>query len=143
MSASSAGAIKALLESAGLSIAVYRDQQPAQERLPYVTVLDAISVIPDPAFNQHDDDLGHVIEQAQVDLWERWRDENETFLASNELPDAIAQAFRGARFTDPPTQVIGIRLLQGPIRLPPDPQTRILHTTFLVEIRRTLTLEAS
>jgi hypothetical protein len=137
MAASTAGALKAFLEAQGLGISVYRDQAPEGPTFPYVTVHEAISVSPEPAFNSNDDAEGHVIEQVQVSIWQRSR--HPDTLAKTEsytLPDAICLALTGARLTAMPTYGGHVRV-QGRTRLPEDEGT-IIHDAVTIEVRRTL-----
>lgn len=137
MSATSGGAIKALLEAAGLGIAVYRDQAPEDVAFPYVTVFEAISVTPEPAFSAFDDSEGHVAEQVQVDVWQQRR--NPTTNAVTEsytLPDAVSRALSGGRLTSLPTYGGHMRLI-GRTRQLEDEGT-VIHDAITIEIRRTL-----
>lgn len=147
MAATTAGAIKAYLETLGLGVAVYRDRAPENTPLftdagaarPYVTVTEGISVVTDPAFNSFDDDQSHVIELAQVDVWQPWRYPEPAggIAESYTLPDAVMAALDGSRLAEAPTHVAGMRLT-GAVRLL-EVDDNVVHHAFTVEIRRILT----
>lgn len=147
MAATTGGALKALLEAAGLGISVFRDRAPEGRTLvnaagtatPYVTVFEGVSVVPDPAFNSFDDDEHHVIELAQVDVWQQWRDpQTGAVTESYTLPAAVAAALNGARLSAAPTHVSGVVLRDGPRRLL-ELEENVVHHAITVEVRRTLT----
>lgn len=136
MAATTGGAIKALIEAAGLGIAVYRDSAPTGAVLPYVTVFEAISMAPDQAFNAFDDPEGHVTEEVQVDIWQQSR--NPDTLAKTEsytLPDAVCLALTGAVLTTLATYGGHVRMT-GRTRLVEDDGT--IHDVVTVEVARTL-----
>lgn len=138
MAANTANAIKALLEGLGLGVSVYRDRAPNNIAPPYITVVEAISVVSDPAFNSYDDPEHHIIEQAQVDVWQPWHDAAGTGVVETyTLADAVAKALDGTQPTSPPTRVSGMRLV-GMVRLLELDQN-IVHHAITVELRRTLT----
>jgi hypothetical protein len=137
MSASSSGAVKALIEAAGLGVAVYRDRQPENEQLPYIVVHEAISIIPEPAFNQGDDPERHISEQVQIDLWERWKNEDGSLAESYTLGEEIAHVLQGGIFADPPAQVTRVQLIQGPNRFL-EVEEGLVHKVYTVLLRRTL-----
>jgi len=137
MSATTATAIKAFIEAAGLGVTVYRDQAPTGATFPYVVVSEAITVNAETAFNPRDDPEHHVTEQVQVSLWQQRR--NPATLAITEsytLPDAICALFMGGRLTTLPTYGGHVRVL-GRTRLFED-EDSILHDPITVEVRRTL-----
>lgn len=81
MAATTAGALKAKLESLGLGISAYRDQPPPGQALPYVVIGESISLIPDPL---EDGQLTTGTEQVQVDLYEQLGLENYALAAGIE-----------------------------------------------------------
>lgn len=137
MSASTAGAIKALLEAAGLGISVYRDTAPQGQALPYVTVQEGISFTDEPAFSAYDDPEHHVVEEVQVNVWQLWR--NTTTRAVQEsytLADAVTAALEGAQLSTLPT-FGGLMALASRQRLVEE-DNNIIHDAITVEVRRTL-----
>ena len=150
MAANSANAVKALLESLGLGVSVYRDAPAKNAALPYILVHEGISVVPDNAFNAFDDPEGHVRELVQVSVWQTWKNlRTGDIVESYTLPDAVYKALRGGRLPDAPTHVTGMTVT-GMVRLvgDPSPTTRNapgrgeddkVHTAITVEVRRTLT----
>lgn len=138
MAANTANAIKALIESLGLGVTVYRDRAPAGIAPPYVTVIEAISVTSDPQFNSFDDSDHHVVELAQVDVWQPWKDSARDGIAETyTLADALASALDGARLPDSPNRVAGMRLT-GMVRLL-EPDENLVHHALTIELRRTMT----
>lgn len=137
MSATSAGAIKAYIETLGLGLPVFRDRAPDNQALPYITITEAISIVPEPAFNSYDDPDGHVRELAQVDLWQQWRHEGGGVAENYSLPDALTKALDGRRTTTAPTWVGGMTVT-GVVRLL-ELDINTVHVAITVEIRRTLT----
>lgn len=137
MAASTAGAIKALLESAGLGIPFYRDAAPPGQALPYGTITEAISITSDAAFSSLDDPAHHVTEEVQVDVWQQWRSPTTRALTeSYTLPDAVTLALEGGLLTALPTYG-GHVTLAGRQRLI-EADNNIIHDSITVEIRRTL-----
>lgn len=137
MSANSANAIKALIEGLGLSVTVYRDRAPTTAIPPYVTVTEAISITADPHFNSFDDPDHHVVELAQVDVWQPWRDASGNGIVETyTLADAIARGLDGARLDTAPNRVSGMRLTEM-VRLL-EPSRNLVHHAITVELRRTL-----
>ena len=68
MAASTAGALKAYIESLGLSLPAFRDKKPTGQDLDrWVEITEDVSTVPDGAFNAFDDPDGHVSEVAGVD----------------------------------------------------------------------------
>lgn len=138
MSNSTGNAIKALIESFGLGVSVYRDRAPSEVQPPYVTVVEAISVVSDPRFNSFDDSDHHVTELAQVDVWQPWKTADRDGIAETyTLADAIAAGLDGVRLADSPNHVAGMRLT-GMVRLL-EPDDNVVHHSITVELRRTMT----
>lgn len=137
MSATTAGALKTLIEAAGLSLAAYRDEAPDASTLPYVTIAEAISVVPTDSFNAFDDSQGHVTEQAQVDLWQQWHNPSTGVLSeSYTLPDALTKALSGAGLSAARTSVQGVRVLS--VRRLTESDSDLVHHAITVEVKRTL-----
>lgn len=136
MSATTAGALKAFLETQSLGVSIHRDRPPASTAEPFITISEAISVTPEPAFNQHDDPDGHVSELAQVDIWQKWRTDTNTIGENYTLVDAVCLALRGVRLSTAPTHVSGISVLNR-VRLV-EQDTNIVHDAITVRVRRVL-----
>lgn len=137
MSATTAGALKAWLESQGLGVPWFRDRAPANQPLPYGTIDEGIAITEDAAFNSFDDPEGHVVEVATVHLWEQWRDPATGALTeSPTLADAVFLALKGKRPTTAPTWVGGMTADRRRI---PEEANNAVHNAFNVTIRRTLT----
>jgi hypothetical protein len=139
VAASTAGALKAYIESLGLSLAVYRGKKPEAEKVArWVEVTEDISTVPDGVFNAFDDPDGHVSELAGVDLYQRRMNPATGANAeSYTLPDALTKALNGARLVSAPTHVVGVTVV-GRNRVP-DPDTNVVHHALTVQIKRTLT----
>ena len=125
MAASTSGALKAYLESpaVALGVPVYRDQAPAGQKKPYITVSEAIALSPDPL---EDGAVGTLREEVQIDLWMPWKDlpgQPETkfadgrLLESYSLPGALLRALDGARLATAPTTVYGVLVVKAGPRL--------------------------
>lgn len=131
MAATTAGAIKARLESLSLGLPVFRDRAPDGHALPYITVSEAISVVPD---GQHDDDT--VVELAQVDLWQPWKNTAGAVVESYSLPGAVLTGLRGASLPAAPTHVYGVGV-DSSVRLL-EADRNVVHQALTVRIRRAL-----
>lgn len=136
MAASTAGAVKALIEAAGLGLSAYRDAAPEGAALPYATIHEAITLGPEPAFSQFDDPQHHVAEQVQVSLWQQSRDPaTRAKTESYTLPDAVCNALAGALLTGIPNYGGHVRVL-GRTRLLED-EGNTIHDAITIEVRRT------
>lgn len=137
MAASSAGAIKAYIESLGLGVPAYRDDRPEGQEVPYIAISEDISTVPDGGWNAHDDPEGHVTELVQVDYYQRRRNPVTGVVAeSYTVPDALMKALHGCRLPGAPKAVSGC-LVVGRVRLL-ERENNIVHTALTVEVRRVL-----
>lgn len=137
MAASTAGAVKALLEAQGLGISVFRDQAVANATFPYVTVSEDISTVPDGLWNANDDPEGHVSELVQVDIWQQRRNvTTHALLESYTLPDAVMRALHGSKLSAAPKAVSGAQVVDR-VRLI-EPENNIVHTAITLQVRRVL-----
>lgn len=98
MSATTAGAIKAHMESAGLGIAFYRDRMPPDAAIPCGVILEAVVIVP----VKHGDfgDLSAdrwVVETAQVSLYQAWRGADGHPGETYPLADQIHRRLHGSR----------------------------------------------
>lgn len=128
MAATSSGAVKAFLEAQGLGVAVYRDVAPASAVLPYVTVQEGISLVPED-HGDHGADAA-VTELVQVDLWQAQGAETYT------LPDAVVGALHGAVLTQHPKHVYGC-VVRSAVRLI-EPKTNDVHLAITTALRRAI-----
>lgn len=113
MAASTAGALKAYIETLGLGIAVFRDRVGQDATLPYSRIQEAITMTPRQSGDFGDTNRDALVtEEAQVDLWQQHR--NPTTNAVTEdytLQDTLAHKLHGARLTAAPKRVYGVRVL--------------------------------
>lgn len=128
MAATTAGAVKAYLETQRLGLAVYRDIAPAAASLPHVTVQEVISLVPEP-LGDHGADPA-VTELVQVDLWQTQGSETYT------LPDAVVGALHGAVLTQHPKHVHGC-VVRSAVRLV-EPTENVVHLAITVALRRAI-----
>lgn len=140
MAATSAGAVKAIIEGAGLGLAAYRDAMPDLTKLPTVTIDELVSVIPE----RHGDAFqpnGHhgEIEDLRVHLWQRWRGADgrpaETYALTRQLVRALRTAPPFAYGTPGSlVRVWGLRV-SGHARIVED-EDNVVHTALTVTMRR-------
>jgi hypothetical protein len=138
MAATIAGALKQLIEAAGLGVAAYRGKAPTDAALPYVVIRERLDISPEESFNAYDDPEGHVREDVQLDLWQAYRAQNGAIAESPTLPDALARALHGKRLASAPVHVSGMRVLSGPVRLPIEEDANRVHDVITLEIARVL-----
>lgn len=77
MAQTTSGALKAKIESLGLSISAYRDQAPPGQALPYVVIQEAVTTAPDP---MEDGQLTTGAEAVQIDVWQEMGSETYTLV---------------------------------------------------------------
>jgi hypothetical protein len=141
VAASTAGAVKAYAETLGLGIPFFRDQAPEGEAYPYGTIREQISLVPEAAFSQYDDDDGHVLELVQVDLWQRKKNPaTGERLEDFTLADRLVAGLRGAQLPDAPYPVAGVEVVGAP-RVP-DPDPNLVHHAITITVHRTLARSA-
>lgn len=140
MSASSSGALKALIEAAGLSISAYRDAMPQQANMPCVTIDENVATSQERHGDQGDKD-GHAGESelVNVHLWELWRTADGKPAEHYDLVRGLKRALRLARpFTygpdDAPVRVYGLRI-DGHARIVEE-AANVVHHTVTVTLRR-------
>lgn len=135
MAASLGGAIKQLIEGAGLGLSAYRDDLgPGTPPARYCTISEAVSVTTERLGDDGHDDS--VTELVQVDLWQPWRaqapgDPAEDFTLADRLHDAL----HGARLPGPPTLVRSCTV-DSYLRMPPERDSNLVHHPFTLRIRR-------
>lgn len=93
----SSAAIKALIESSGLGLACYRDAVAAadKDKLPYVTVDENVSVVPEQHGDKQDPDGHHgETELVTLHLWERWKGDDGKPAEDYPLPRQLSRLLR-------------------------------------------------
>ncbi len=135
MAATLYGAIKALLESKNLGIAVFRDLPPPAHSRPYVVVTSDIAM---RAPTLEDGTAYDVNEEIQVDLYETWRGQTERSGESPTLADSITTALQGAAlmYGTPNKQIYG--LIQRARRRLIDSEQRVVRHIFQFDAFRQL-----
>lgn len=119
MSATTAGAMKAHLERAGLGLAWFRDRAPQDQALPFGVIQEGISRTSDRDGDHTDPAARHgVREQVQVAVYDLWRDGTGKAAERYDLPDALHRALHGAVLTDLPSGRPGFVRVDGYVRIP-------------------------
>jgi hypothetical protein len=138
MAATTANALKALIESAGIGLRAYRDVAPEDEDLPYVTIREELVLVRDGRDGAMDRDVAHVgTETVQVDLWQRWLDPDTYKSAeSHTLVRALQHALDGVPLSDHPTHGWLVRFVSSVRLLERD--TNLVHHALTVEVVRDL-----
>lgn len=97
MAATIAGSLKALVESAGLSLQAFRDEAPAGTPLPYVTITEVTAPpILSGDFGDPVNGQPTLAVLAQVDLWQARRDPATGAVAERYgLAAALSRALHG------------------------------------------------
>lgn len=141
ISASTAGALKAYIESKGLGLAVYKDVPPPDELgktifPPYVTVSEGIAVTP---VSDEDGGAGnggesYVVELAQVDLWMAWRDQGNGRKESPALARSLHRILAGAMLDTSPARVYNVAV-QNDLRLE-ERDNNLVHHAITLAINR-------
>lgn len=138
MSASTSGALKALIEAAGLGLTVDRDERSkTNTSANWVTIDEMISSVPSRTINTPYDPLGPkvVSELVQVNLWQTWKGQDKNTLESAALARSLYHALDGARLATAPTHVWGVTV-RSSRRLPPEQAANLVHTVITVEVIR-------
>jgi hypothetical protein len=133
LSATTSGALKALIEGLGLGISAYRDDAPAGTARPYVTILEELTLVADPS---EDGKADTVVETVQVDCWQDW--ENKTTGARAEslaLVPAIRRGIDGARLAVIGTSLVYTALVRHSLRQL-EAAENLVHTSLTVEVYR-------
>jgi galactitol-specific phosphotransferase system IIC component len=131
MAASSAGALKAFIEGLGLGISVYRDRAPEKTALPYVSIAEAVAVVPDLL---EDGLVSTGRETVTIDVWMTWKNKMTGAIAeAYALPGAILRGLHGRSLPASPThtyaviiQRMGPRLVEEETNLVHCPLTAVL-----------------
>lgn len=134
MAATTAGAVKALIETFGLAVPVYRDTAPDGQAAPYITVSEAVAVTVEPSGDFGGGDT-YVTELAQVDVWQPTRNPDMTVGESYTLTPTLLRGLQGG-LLNAPTHVYGMSV-DSHLRLV-ERDTNITHTAITVRLRRKL-----
>jgi|SRR5215831_12090719 len=136
MPATTANALKALIESLGLGLTAYMDQPPQKTKRPYVTVEQEIAFVPDPL---EDAAPTTGVETAQIDLWQNWHDQPGGGLVTENytLAPALRKGVHGQRLASIGTAIVYIVLVVGSVRVV-EPDDNLVHHAITVEIHREL-----
>lgn len=140
MSATSSGALKAIIEAAGLTISAYRDDMPQLAVMPCVTIDENVATSQE-RHGDSGDPAGHhgESELVNVHLWELWRDGEGKAAERYELVRGLKKALRTARpfIYGPdaaPVRCYGIRV-DGHARIVED-ENNVVHHTITCTLRR-------
>lgn len=133
MAATTAGALKALIESLGLGISAYRDEAPAGTTRPYVTIIEEIALVTDPS----EDGVGAtVVETCQIDLWQDWHNSTTGGVAeSYTLAPALRRGIDGARLALIGSALTYQALVRHTLRQV-EPVENVVHHAMTVEVFR-------
>lgn len=142
MSGTLAGAVKAVVEAAGLGLPCYRDRAPADAPLPFAVITEGIGRVAEPSGDFGDPAREHEVrEQVQVDVWQAWKAADGTRLERYGLAEAVGRALHGATLPTvlggrcwPPRVVASGRL--GPAAGDP---ANLVRDTLTVEVLRVVT----
>lgn len=135
MSATTGGAIKTLIEGAGLSISAFRERAPEGTAFPYVSIQEAIDLVVDRGGDNGDGTT--CTEVVQVDVWQQKRNPTTQAMTENyTLPGGVIRALHGKTLLTSPTKTYGLRVVGAP-RVP-DTDSNILHDAITVEVKRVL-----
>lgn len=144
MSATVSGAVKAVVEAAGLGLAAYRDRAPEGTSLPYVTVQEGLdrAVMATGDHGDPDGDMD-VRELVQVDLWQqRLHPATGQRLEDYLLPGRLVRALHGAHLPDVGAGRVFKTSVQSSLRLSPGPgveDTNLVRDTLTLQVIRSLT----
>ena len=138
MALSSANALKAKIESLGLSLSAYRDAPPPEQALPYVTIHEWITVTTDESGDNGANPTGR--ELAQVDLWQQHLDpDTETLVESYTLASDLARGLHGAQLANVgDKRIYGCRVRDAVRLLEPNDEGGLVHHALTVELSRVL-----
>lgn len=153
MSASTANAIKALIEAGGLGLSAYSDVapegttpwSPGRGPTPFVTITEGIAITPAainaPLSGERD---FVVVELVQVSLWQAWRDPesaSKRVVESKTLPDALLTLLHGAQLPTAPTHVWAV-FVRSILRLLERSENVVQHPITVELVRDTAPVSA-
>jgi hypothetical protein len=109
MAATVGGALKQLIESAGLGLAAYRDLASPDAVLPYVVITEGIVSETISGGDNGAEDTEK--ENIQVDLYQAYMDpKTRKVTETTVLVKALKRAMHGKQLTAAPTHVYGVRV---------------------------------
>lgn len=134
MSASLGGAIKTVVEAAGLGLSAYRDDAgKATTSTKWVTIAEGIVITNESLGDAGASDA--VTELVQVDLWQPWRSTGAGGAAEDyDLADQLCRALHGVRLTGAPTTVRSCTV-DDVVRLV-EREENLVHHAITLRIRR-------
>ena len=106
-----AGAIKTVLEQAGLGLSVYRMVAPPKAHLPFCVVLENVSWLPLPHGDTDVNPELTIRAQAQVDIYQELRAVDGTRTEDPDLEDEICLILHNTRLPTWVNHVNGVRIL--------------------------------
>jgi hypothetical protein len=140
MSMTSSGALKTLIEQAGLHVSAYRDAIPPNHAMPVVSIDENVATSQERHGDTGDVDAHHgESELAYVHLWELWRTPEGKPAERYELIRNLKRLLRNARPfeygpSDAPVRVYGLRI-DGHARIVED-EENVVHHTLTITLRR-------
>lgn len=130
MATTAANAIKAQIESLGLSITAYRDRAPTnQATLPYVTIHESISQVPDAL---EDGTLSTGVELVQVDVWQQVTAESVTLVGQ------IVAGLHGKPLQSIGSKRVYTSIVRNVLRMPIQLEENIVHSVIDLDLWREL-----
>lgn len=110
--ANTSGALKALIESAGLGVMVVRDALPKKYTLPAITIRESVGndVKRHGDFGDPAADVA-TGEMVLVDLWQAWRTQAGLAGESPTLPDTLTRVIHGQRLSSHGKTTYGMRVV--------------------------------
>lgn len=137
MAATTGTALKALIEAAGLGVSAYRDRPSDDTALPYVTIAEELSLIPDGDDGRYDPDVSHSAnETVQVDLWQRYLNDAGTVVEDSALVRGLERALNGVPLLGHPTHAWGVTVDHTVRQL--ERGNNIVHHALTVIVKRDL-----
>lgn len=135
MAASTSGALKAAIEGFGLSVSVYRDRAPEKTALPYVTIDEAVAIVPDKL---EDGQATTGKETVTIHCWMQWKNPASGAVTENySLPGAIIRGLQGNGLTAAPTRAYAVTIQREGPRLVEE-EENLVHIPISAVIWRTL-----
>lgn len=148
--AGTTGALKSLIEGAGLGVMVVRDRLPKNVRYPALILSDSVNTV-----MEHHGDFGStsasyaVIEMVTIDLYQAWRTMNGQVGESMTLADDLLKLLHGASLPTHSKRVYGVQVtsmvrlaqidLQNSSRLIDNADSaNVVHHSYSVLLRRAL-----
>lgn len=141
MAASTATALKQLVESASLGLAGYRDAAPKGALPPFVVFTDGITIDPDNNGDGGDENaVDTVVENVQGDLWERYIDDtdpdNIVIAESYTLAADLRRLIHRCVLPNSPWHTYGVRVVTSSRTR--DIEANLVRTRYSIDIYRNL-----